>query len=602
METKEKSKTGKIIIICLIVAILIVLLILFLNRKKENSVDASINYTEQYANKKSIDVIPLSNEHGMIVNSYHDFTVNTKVKDKKLYYEVLIAPKETNKIDTKYLRTYLTDQNDNQISEVVTYNALPNATIENNKVLYRGLVIPNSNNTEKQEVKNLRLRMWLDEEYPDNSMNFPFELSLNAYYVEDNYTIPESAPLSLKVNNTVMAPEEAATTIINTEGDGTLSCASSDETVATCSISGNNLTVYGHSYGEAIITITQAPGTIFAKSNSTEYSVSIPQLKLESEMTLSAESGVLFLGTDNTVTIVTNGDGTLNCASSDETVATCAIEEGVLVVTPVATGNATITVSQTEGEKMLAPKDVIYTITDVKTPAATTIGNVDGLETTSYGKIYGGADPSNYLTFNNELWRIIGVYGDNIKIIRSTPYTSDQVFNNKGGSNAWDGSAIQEYLYNNYETIINDEASRSMVLEDATWYVGAAIPQTDSTSAYNDAIKTEWKGKIGLIASFEYQFASPSSCWANKGSEYNKKSCGKNNWLFTTVTNGGGSDGSWTMTPDDTKARSLRVHPSQFVDDNPVDSSLNVSPVVFLKKTVAVASGTGTQVDPYVIN
>ena len=32
---------------------------------------------------------------------------------------------------------------------------------------------------------------------------------------------------------------------------------------------------------------------------------------------------------------------------------------------------------------------------------------------------YYGSDPNNYVSFNNELWRIIGVFGDNVKLVRS---------------------------------------------------------------------------------------------------------------------------------------------------------------------------------------
>ena len=31
---------------------------------------------------------------------------------------------------------------------------------------------------------------------------------------------------------------------------------------------------------------------------------------------------------------------------------------------------------------------------------------------------YYGSDPNNYVSFNNELWRIIGVFNDNVKLVR----------------------------------------------------------------------------------------------------------------------------------------------------------------------------------------
>ena len=31
---------------------------------------------------------------------------------------------------------------------------------------------------------------------------------------------------------------------------------------------------------------------------------------------------------------------------------------------------------------------------------------------------YYGSNPNNYVSFNNELWRIIGVFGNNVKLVR----------------------------------------------------------------------------------------------------------------------------------------------------------------------------------------
>ena len=42
---------------------------------------------------------------------------------------------------------------------------------------------------------------------------------------------------------------------------------------------------------------------------------------------------------------------------------------------------------------------------------------------------YYGSNPNNYVSFNNELWRIIGVFGDNVKLIRSETL----------GKLSWDG-------------------------------------------------------------------------------------------------------------------------------------------------------------------
>ena len=56
---------------------------------------------------------------------------------------------------------------------------------------------------------------------------------------------------------------------------------------------------------------------------------------------------------------------------------------------------------------------------------------------------YYGANPNNYVRFNNELWRIIGVFGNNVKLVRSETLgklswdSSDSAINNGYGINQW---------------------------------------------------------------------------------------------------------------------------------------------------------------------
>ena len=56
---------------------------------------------------------------------------------------------------------------------------------------------------------------------------------------------------------------------------------------------------------------------------------------------------------------------------------------------------------------------------------------------------YEGANPNNYVSFNDELWRIIGVFGDNIKLIRTVELgklswdSSDSSVNEGSGVNEW---------------------------------------------------------------------------------------------------------------------------------------------------------------------
>ena len=66
---------------------------------------------------------------------------------------------------------------------------------------------------------------------------------------------------------------------------------------------------------------------------------------------------------------------------------------------------------------------------------------------------YYGSDPNNYVSFNNELWRIIGVFGDNVKLIRSETLgklswdSSESSVNNGRGVNQWGESTYEDGSY-----------------------------------------------------------------------------------------------------------------------------------------------------------
>ena len=69
---------------------------------------------------------------------------------------------------------------------------------------------------------------------------------------------------------------------------------------------------------------------------------------------------------------------------------------------------------------------------------------------------YEGSNPNNYVSFNDELWRIIGVFGDNIKLVRSEELSrlswdsSDSSVNGGLGVNEWSQADLKEYLNTMY--------------------------------------------------------------------------------------------------------------------------------------------------------
>ena len=255
------------------------------------------------------------------------------------------------------------------------------------------------------------------------------------------------------------------------------------------------------------------------------------------------------------------------------------------------------------------------------------------------GYRYEGKNPNNYVWFNNELWRIIGVFDENshgvsgqnlVKIIRNdsigglawhksdtNDWTAASLMNLLNGAyyNAENGTG-GEYCYG-YGTSINIPANcdytkiginntyRSMI-ENVTWYLGGY----SSTSATAEAFygyergttvysgrPTSTTGYIGLMYPSDYGYSVLSSSCArttNLGS-YNNATCAGQSWLY-------GQGYEWTITPDSSdRFYVFRVDNDGYLDSEFASAGSAARPVLYLDSSVYVIDGTGTQSDPYII-
>ena len=224
---------------------------------------------------------------------------------------------------------------------------------------------------------------------------------------------------------------------------------------------------------------------------------------------------------------------------------------------------------------------------------------------------YYGSNPNNYVRFNNELWRIIGVFGNNVKLIRSEKIgnlswdSSESSVNEGWGVNEWSQSDLKNYLntmyyggtsvtcyngQNNQTTTCPtnklDNTAKSLI-DNHTWNTGA-IDGTDTTivnqetfALYtvpfykaergtvngkicnggdycNDTVtrKTEWTGYIGLPYVTDWAYASSESdCETNMNAgdidfdnQIFNMTCKKNNWMHHGTTRDI-EDVTWFMSP-----------------------------------------------------
>ena len=259
---------------------------------------------------------------------------------------------------------------------------------------------------------------------------------------------------------------------------------------------------------------------------------------------------------------------------------------------------------------------------------------------------YYGSNPNNYVSFNNELWRIIGVFGNNVKLIRKDSLgelswdSSESSVNNGWGVNEWSQSALKNYLNTMYYggtsvTCYNgqnkkevtcptgtiDETSKALI-DNHIWNTGAIEynTRTDTLAFYsaergtvngkictgggycNDTVKrtTTWTGYVALPYVTDWAYASSESvCETNmqKQDSSNAYICKNNNWMQR-------SSYTWYLSP---AAYGSFASDAWVVSDVGVAYndraaySFAVAPSIYLKSNVLIESGTGTSSNPYIL-
>ena len=271
---------------------------------------------------------------------------------------------------------------------------------------------------------------------------------------------------------------------------------------------------------------------------------------------------------------------------------------------------------------------------------------------------YYGSDPNNYVSFNNELWRIIGVFGNNVKLVRSESLgslswdSSDSTTNNGNGINQWgestyedgslyEGADLQVYLnkmyyggdttvtcyssYNNQTitcpTGTIEETSKSLI-DNHIWNTGATEynMRTDTLAFYqaergsvngkicssgkmcNDTVTrtTTWTGYIGLPYGTDWAYASSESvCETNMQTkdDSNVYICKNNNWMQRNTW-------AWYLSPVGNLSYAFNawsVSDGGGAGSNSAASSYAVAPSIYLKSNVLIESGNGTSSNPYTL-
>ena len=276
----------------------------------------------------------------------------------------------------------------------------------------------------------------------------------------------------------------------------------------------------------------------------------------------------------------------------------------------------------------------------------------NGAGDNSYRFAGASSDVNNYVCFGStqnpcptdNLYRIIGVFGDKVKLIKSDYATSallgtDGDYSKMYTANTdWDNSAykgnnlanIAAYNWNkskqntwslsnlnttnlNTNFITNIGADWAAKIAETTWKVGgntyANIAKQPAKTAYqNEVVKpvpgstssngeTEHPAKIGLMYASDYGFAAAPSAWTANLNTYNGDTIKNVNWMYMGLY-------EWMISRSAGNSYyALDVYDIGSVGYDLVGyTAYAVRPVFYLSSSVNYASGSGSATDPISIN
>ena len=228
----------------------------------------------------------------------------------------------------------------------------------------------------------------------------------------------------------------------------------------------------------------------------------------------------------------------------------------------------------------------------------------DGLYKDTYEEgryFYKGKNVNNYITFNNEVWRIVSIEPDKtIKIMREANL-GDRAWDSSGsyGNNNWARPAdLNTYLNGSYLTdTLNSTAQSQIVPKD--WSIGSVTyDNNDLADQINDEKTTTWNGKVALITMSEYlrSNSNQSSCGTYASNNDNSSSCKNTTWMYI-------NDDWWTLSPLAGNSYTVfSVYSSGVVGLYNASTTFSaVRPAVYLSSSVQITGGNGSSETPYQI-
>ena len=215
---------------------------------------------------------------------------------------------------------------------------------------------------------------------------------------------------------------------------------------------------------------------------------------------------------------------------------------------------------------------------------------------------YVGSNPCNYVTFNGETWRIIGVFynvGSEplVKLVNSTSAYSTSVKynnNNANGKNQWGTNQL-------YTSMSSTSAATNNMVQSVQW--GTSGPNNASnpvaTFYSNERNKVSSSVSIGLISASDFGYATDniSSCRSSNLGNWNVANCvTSHNWLDIDS----GSNSFTVSTPGNANTV-YRVQSTHIIYAATINTNAIARASVYLKASVQWSSGDGSSGTPFTL-
>ncbi len=220
---------------------------------------------------------------------------------------------------------------------------------------------------------------------------------------------------------------------------------------------------------------------------------------------------------------------------------------------------------------------------------------------------YIGNVPNNYITYNEGLWRVIGVFEDENGVKRAKVIRDTSIGQNAfGNTSNFASSTIKMEL----ERHLNDEAYEQ--IDKVNFYVGpSSVPILSADTYYaNERSKTisngnssyVYNGKVGLLYVSDYYYTYGlginDACFKNSNSctSGNPEALLNSSWMYKNIN-------MWTMNTYTTSNQPVYYVTSSYgLSLAGTPSRYETLPVAYLNSDIIHSDGDGTQENPYVIN